>query len=228
MKTIRKVIRLLLKVVLGAISLAFFYLLSAIILTFIPANSSAQQPTEGISIYLVSNGFHADLVLPSQNEVYDWRDYLAFEKFAGKSQAPSYLAFGWGDKGFFYDVPTIDQLTLTVVGTALFLPSTSVMHVIMYFEKPYGEDVKEIKLTPKQYEALVLHIKSGFQTGISQQPNPLKGSGYSHLVDNFYLGEGNYNLFTTCNDWLNSGLKKAGVKTATWAPFTQCLEYHFE
>ncbi|MGB0523756.1 MAG: TIGR02117 family protein [Flammeovirgaceae bacterium] len=223
-KTVKYTFRLLL-IFLASILL---YLLTAIILTLIPSNSSSEQPAEGIDIYLISNGFHMDLVLPATHKIYHWNDFIDFTQFHESTKPPKFLAFGWGDKGFFYDAPTVNDLTISTTLNAIFLPSPSVMHVILFFGRPVGQDVHQITLSPQQYEALVMHIQSGFQRNEQQQIIPLTGDGYGHVTDKFYQGTGSYSLFTTCNSWINQGLKKAGVKTATWAPFDWCTLYYFD
>jgi len=90
------------------------------------------------------------------------------------------------------------------------------------------DGVKKVNLSVEQYRQLVAYIKTGFQYDAQKQPITIKGEGYQYVVDKFYLGEGSYTLFSTCNDWINRALKKIGVKTAMWAPFAQCTMYHFE
>ncbi|MFM7854609.1 MAG: DUF2459 domain-containing protein [Flammeovirgaceae bacterium] len=41
--------------------------------------------------------------------------------------------------------------------------------------------------------------------------------------DSFYEAKGTYNLFFTCNTWVNEGLKKAGLKACLWTPFDSGL-----
>ena len=221
-----KTIKYLLRFLWAFAGLIITYLLAAVVFTIIPANSDAKEPEEGISIYLISNGFHMDLVLPVENEVYNWKSFIDFSQFKEKVN-PSHLAFGWGDKGFFYDTPTIEDLSFSTTVNALFLPSASVMHVIMLGGKPSLNDSnKEVKLTKEQYQELVNHILSGFELDDDGKVQQHDGDGYGHIVDNFYVGKGSYSLFTTCNDWINIGLKKAGIKTAMWAPFDKCILYH--
>lgn len=213
------------------------YLLFAITLTIIPSNTNTQQVKEGIPIYLVSNGFHMDLVLPLETSQHNWANFIDLDRFElpsnfslddPSSKKQLYLAFGWGDKGFFFDTPQIQDLTLATTLTAVFLPSPSVMHVMLYFSQPEGSDTRQILLSPHQYKKLVTYIKKSFKSSDQGRVVQLAGTGYEYVVDNFYLGEGSYSLFTTCNSWVNAGLKEAEVKTATWAPFDKCILYHFE
>lgn len=224
----KKALKYLLRFFLGFISLLLLYLFFAILLTLIPSNSSVSEADEGITIYLKSNGFHIDLVLPTQTPAYDWQGFIDLDQFSPPPPTPPpYLAFGWGDKGFFYDVPHIEDLTVGVAANALFLPSSSVMHVIVYNYPPTGKHFTPIQLSTQQYQQLVAHVKSGFSLNRSQLPIRLAGTGYGSQTDLFYKGEGSYSLLNTCNNWANTGLKKAGIKTATWAPFAANVLYHF-
>ena len=56
------------------------------------------------------------------------------------------------------------------------------------------------------------------QTGCQRPDDPL-GPGHNHRHSMFYLAEGDYSLFNTCNSWISKALQAAGlpIKTALFA-----------
>lgn len=221
------VLRLLLKLVGIIVGAIVLYFLCALILTLIPSNSSWTPPAEGITIYVKSNGVHTDLVLPYQNDLYDWSQTIHTQYFPDTSSSPLYVAFGWGDKGFYLETPTWADLKFSTAFKAMFLAAPTAMHVNLY-KNPLeeGEKVKKILLSKEQYLKLVDFVTQAFEKNAQGQYIPIHGHHYVNQNDCFYEAQGSYSLFRTCNVWTNQGLKIAGVKTAVWAPFEPCIMYH--
>ena len=198
----------------------------AVILTLIPTNSDYQEPEEGIEIFLASNGLHVNYILPVKNEIMDWGIYFSPEDF---SPGPKpYLAIGRGDKGFYTETPTWDDLKVSNVLKALFWSSPTILHIIYIRGKPIkSESVKSLILTPDQYQSLVNYIKESIVFEENGQASIVSCCSYG-VSDRFYHSKGTYHLFRTCNDWVNNGLKRLGIKTAIWAPFDRSILYHFD
>lgn len=228
MKKLLKRILKLFFLSLGGILLAgLLFLLAATIFTFIPVNDDFSPPEDGVEIFVISNGLHVDLCVPVETKEIDWREFVPTEPFARRNW--SYIAFGYGDRGFYLNTPTWADLSLLTASNALFLPSEPVMHVTYHPGKPKtGDYVRSVKISQEQYQTVIAHIKSGFHLTGENQISLIEGYGYSGWQDNFYQATGAYHLFNTCNMWANDGLKKGGVKTASWAPFDKCILYHFE
>ncbi len=81
---------------------------------------------------------------------------------------------------------------------------TAVTH---YF--PYA-DILEIPLSRRGLEELVRFIHATYKRDASGQTIPL-GSGHNHRHSMFYLAEGDYSLFNTCNTWITKALQAAGL-----------------
>lgn len=207
--------------------LILLYLTFAVLFSVIPVNTSFQEAENGIDIFIKSNGVHTDLVLPAQNGITDWTTKLAAEDF--QPSDIRYIAFGWGDKGFYLDTPTWGDLKFSTAFNAMFWLGTSAMHVTALKEAPaVNERVRKITISEHQYRDLTAHIEASFQTDENGRYELIPGHHYKGVNDNFYEGIGTYNLFTTCNCWTNGGLKKAGIRTALWAPFEQSVMWHLE
>ena len=111
------------------ILLAIFAYVAILIVGLIPVNSDFQRSEEGITIYVISNAVHADLVLPKSTSTIDWSQKFLGSKFAEDNKDDSHIAFGWGDRGFFLETETWDDFKLSTAANALLLPSGSCMHV---------------------------------------------------------------------------------------------------
>jgi len=203
------------------------YLLAALLCTFIPANTTFTEDTtaSGIQIFIKSNGVHTDIVVPVKSSVKDWSQELYGLQQRGN--AVSYVAFGWGDKGFYLNTPTWADLKVSTAIKAAFWLGTSAMHVTYYPQKPVQNDrTRSVYISSDQYRVLVTYLNDSFHRKPDGTIELIPCCSYSGLNNEFYEGKGVYSLFNTCNTWTNRGLKAAGIKTAVWTPFEWSVMYH--
>ena len=194
------------------------YFFFAWLLAKIPVNTDFKQAENGVEIYIKSNGVHTDIIVPTKTEYMDWTTQLKPEDF--KQTALNYIAFGWGDKGFYLNTPTWADLTFSTAFKAMFWLSSSAMHVTYYSNAPQkSELVRTIKISAEEYQKLVEYINASFQQDANHQYVLIRGYHYDGVNDNFYEAMGTYNLFKTCNGWTNKGLKVSGIRTCLWTPF---------
>ncbi len=92
------------------------YVITAIALGAIPVNASFAETPEGVPIYLRTNGVHAELILPTRAGNTDWSVEHPPAHMRSLSEPLEWVAFGWGDRGFFAHTPTWADLK---PGTAL-------------------------------------------------------------------------------------------------------------
>jgi uncharacterized protein (TIGR02117 family) len=204
------------------------YLAVAILFSVIPVNTDYEEPSDGVEIYVKSNGVHTDIVVPLVSDEIDWRTRLNLKDY--KDSPVGYVALGWGDKGFYLNTPTWADLKFSTAFKAAFWLSTSAMHVTLY-ENGFRENRynKKVKITKEKYKELVSYIDNSFDKDSTGKYELIAGNNhYSGVNDNFYEAVGRYNLFKTCNSWTNRGLKIAGVRTALWAPFEWSVMRHLE
>ncbi len=223
---LRRILRWLIRALLALLAFGLLYALAVWILGAIPVNSGYKPATTGIDIMITSNGVHTDFYLPTKTLEKDW------SSFAPLQSTPSYLAnsryvlIGWGDRGFFLDTPTWDDLTVGAALSAVFLPTTSVMHV--YYSSGMAtpdEQAVQLRLSSEEYRRFVAHIESGFRLDADGKPVLIRGQAYSDN-DVFYEGVGSYHLFNTCNNWASRALDAAGVTTPVWSPFDGAIFSH--
>ena len=188
------------------------YLIAALIGGAIPANRGWTQAQQGVHIYVIDNGIHTDLVLPAVAEGVDWRAVARAEHVAQPDQAAQpYVAFGWGDRDFYLNTPSWSQVSPVRVGAAFLGLGSTVLHIVHVPKPGTGPKVRELILSPVEYQRLVAYIRGTFAEGAS-----VPGYGGN---DAFYPAKGGYSAITTCNQWTGNGLRAAGVRVGMWTPF---------
>lgn len=214
----RQILRFIGRALLVLVSFIGIYLLAAWLLSKVPVNAGAAKPQDGIPIYLLSNGVHTDLVLPLAITEHDWRSLLDQNLLAEPDSLARWVAFGWGDKGFYLNTPTWADLTASTALKAAFGLSGTAMHITYHRSLHEGPVCHRILLDPEAYGRLVQYIANGFARGASESATPIAGA-HDTDSDVFYEATGRYHLFHTCNSWTNEGLKVCGAKACLWTPF---------
>ncbi len=116
-------------------SLLALYFIFAFVLAYLPVNSGfAECKTNGVEIYMKTNGVHTDIIVPIEHELKNWRKYIHPEATKGGDRGFRYVAFGWGDKGFYLQTPEWSDLKFSTAFKAVFFLSTTAMHVTFYKE----------------------------------------------------------------------------------------------
>lgn len=186
------------------------YLLVSLVLSWITVDQINSASDLNKTIYLSTNGVHLDIVLP-KNAIED--DLLSGLKHTTSDR---YLSFGWGDENFYLNTPTWGDLTIRNAFNAVFLNSTSLIHVTRYQNK--RSDWVEVKVDDKELQKLNNYILNTFKLNKDNQKIWLKNQGYT-AVDDFYKAKGSYSFYKTCNSWVNTGFKQSGLKSCVWTPF---------
>lgn len=203
------------------------YLLVAFVLSRISVEKEANTRSD-VSIYILTNGVHTDLVLPIKDSLIDWSRHIKFENTASKDSSMRYVAMGWGDKGFYLETPTWADLKFSTAFKAAFSLSTSAIHATFYKNMKEGEDCKRINISREQYARLVKFIRDSFKPDANGNiVNIITTANYGK-DDAFYEAVGSYHLFHTCNTWANNGLKACGQKASLWTAFDTGIFYHYK
>ncbi len=221
----------LIRIALALAALPVLYVLLALVLGLIPVNRDfVPTPSDdgGVTIYLRTNGVHADLVLPAAAPV-DWRHILPLDRVVVLAQvaapdALQWVAFGWGDRAFYVQTRTWADLRAGTAADALLGLGTTAMHV-EYLARPRDYRVQRIDLSPEQYEAMVAALQAGFMRDAGGELRRIDAPGY-FATDVFFEGTGRYTLWLTCNEWIRRVLAAAGVRTAVWSPFDTAMFWH--
>lgn len=176
-------------------------------------------PTAPVTLWLMSNGVHTDLVLPVRHPLRDWGQFLPWRPDQPNGlQHTDYVAIGWGDRGFYLETPTWAELKASTALKAISGTGQTLMHVTA-INGPLHEDTHTRRLTvsPQQYQQLLGYIDQQFV--LDQAGKPQAVMGQYGLNDRFYAARGSYSLFQTCNSWVVTGLKVMGQPAPVWTPF---------
>lgn len=218
----RSIFRITGKILLAIIVFVVLYFTAAYTLPHLTFNNDFTDKPNGIKIFVVSNGVHTDLVVPCKSKYKDWTIAFPPQTFDASDSLYTYTAFGWGDKGFYLNTPTWDDLTFTTAFKATFGLSGTAMHV-RYLKTPKAKKEKcsEFIIDELNYKKLIAYIENSFlkkNNTIQKIDHP----GYGEH-DLFYEAIGTYSAFKTCNVWTNFGLQETGIKVACWSPFSTGL-----
>ena len=217
----------LFKLVIAFILLIGIYFLSSITLSRISVEKEQNDLSE-VTIYLLSNGVHTDVVLPTNTSQFNWRNILKSDDTVSKDSTLHYTAFGWGDKGFYLETPTWEDLKLSTAFKAAFGLGKSAMHITFYNSIRENELCKAIPLSANQYLRLVEYIRESISINKNGKAVHINTSTAYGINDAFYEANGKYCLFKTCNTWVNNALKSCGQKACLWTPFEDGVFYHYK
>jgi uncharacterized protein (TIGR02117 family) len=208
--------------------LSIFSLIVALVIgCFVPTQWNERSQSDcSYPIYVSSvNHFHAELIVPVTNAAYDWRSHLNLKELGPNSDAYRYLSFGWGDRDFFLK-GSFDPFSIF---DALFLPSSSVMHVWGHpdlQDLSLAFEVKQLRLSRAQYLRLMGFINEGFQHTQTGKPRYVRYGLYRDSA--FYDAVGNYSILRTCNVWTAEGLRRADVNTPLWAALAPAIMHQLK
>ncbi len=211
-------VRLAKRLLLGFTVLYGLFLLAG----FLPARGSYQPPPDDyVTIFVRSNDIHTDIVLPVHDERsnFDWRQVFPPSDVKDKRAAQAeYIAIGWGDRGFFINTRTWDDLQLSTVAHAALWPSETVLHADYMFTAKPSPWMHELRISRQQHLKLIRYIESYLPLrNADGSAIPASEVTYGN-TDRFYQSAGRYHLFSTCNQWTGAGLRTAEQPCGIWTP----------
>ncbi len=219
MPKLRFLLRIVKRAALGLLAFVLIYALLALLLPRITVHSDYRPPDRGVQLFVVSNGVHTDFLVPVRTPTVDWTQHLPTEWFERVERSCPYVVFGWGDKGFYLETPTWNELKLATAFKAAFFLGSSAMHVSYLDYQPAVSDAcRRLTVSPEQYAKLVEYLLASFQHDAASRLRLIDHAGYT-THDRFFEATGTYSLIHTCNAWTGSGLDAIGVKTGVWTPF---------
>jgi len=183
-----------------------------------PVNSSFRHAgiEDGIDILVVDNGVHVDLVIPIDEPKFRWLDRIQATDFLAFDPRYRYAIIGWGNRQFYMETETWNELKISNVLYAFAGMGDTVVHVDLVGDLSwFKEGSRRIRLSPVQFQRLSEYLLSSFKTDAAGALIPVPNRHYRN-TDAFYEGTGHYHLFRTCNVWAGSALAKAGVRVGYW------------
>lgn len=158
------------------------------------------EPTK--SIYLVSHGWHAGIVVK--------RADIPAGVFPQHHDFPDaeYLEVGWGDRDYYQR----QDPHLGIVLKAVLLPTASVLHIVGFSGSVPSNflqsEIIRIDLSDRGFERLCTYIEKSYAKDASGKNRPLGTGLYGN--SRFYLSRDIYHAFNTCNVWTARALRAAG------------------
>lgn len=212
-----RILKIILRTILVVVSIVCLYGISAYILMNISVNSDFTEcDKNAVEIFVRSNGVHTDLILPLKHELKDWSTLVNPLDTKEGDKDIKYVAFGWGDKGFYLETPTWAELKFTTAFKAMFFLSSTAMHVAFHKNINESESCVKLCISHDSYQKLIQYVENSFEKE-ANSTILIKGASYWNN-DLFYEAKGTYSLFNTCNTWANGGLKAANLKACLWTP----------
>ena len=195
--------------------------LATMIGAFLPderAKASSCEKTH--HAFLVTGLLHADIAIPVTPELKRQFAFLNSSTLPINHPNLRYLAFGWGSEAFYTTAGTYADIEAGAVLKAV-TGDDSVMRVTAFGELKPSESIIRLALNEGQFRRLMVAIREGFA-----QPVPVQMAGVSiGSYDAFYEGQGHFDIFRPCNQWVNEVLVNSGVPVGMWTPTTQSLSY---
>ncbi|WP_035567634.1 TIGR02117 family protein [Hymenobacter sp. IS2118] len=208
------------------LGVAGLYVGTAFVLSRITVPKTQPQASQDVLVYLHSNGVHTDIVLPVKSPQMDWSQLLPYSDIPSGDTSLSYLAFGWGDKGFYLDTPTWAELKFSTAFVAAFWLGSSAMHTTYMPKLESGPDTVPLYLSKDEYARLIAYIQKSFRYDAAGRPQHIEGHSYGQN-DAFYEAHGVYSFLYTCNTWTNNALKASGQKACLWTPAEYGILYQY-
>lgn len=227
MKVVKKGLKVFLWFISGIVGFLLLYVISVLLISRISVNYDVSQQPDEIEIFILSNGVHTDIVVPVKSQTIDWSEKVKFHHTKVSDTTAKYLAFGWGDKGFYLNTPTWADLKFSTAFNAASGLSTSAIHCTFYGKMKEDAQCKKINITKEQYQNLVMFIQNSFQME-NEQIIKIETDAVYGNHDVFYEAKGSYNLFYTCNTWANSALKAANLKASLWTVYDKGIFCHYQ
>ena len=191
-----------------------------------PSLYPAPTADEGVTIFVVSNGYHTGLAVSRAAVIglaradTGYALHVVSERFVGYP----WLLFGWGEEKFYMARSPEPAAQIRLALRALLWPSNdSVLHVHGLLSDPVKTfappQIVMLRLSDSGSRSLVDSIAATFSTTMGI-PKDL-GPGL-HPGSLFYRANGRFSILSVCNHWTDSMLAAAGLPgspvLATTAP----------
>ena len=225
-KKLKQVLKFTGRIILAVVIFLVVYVLAILILSHITVNSTPEK-SEDVTIYINSNGVHTDILVPVKNDIKDWTTEIKYTQTKSKDSLMHYVAFGWGDKGFYLDTPEWSDLKASTAAKAAFYLGTSAMHTRFYNVIKEDAECVKVTISKKDYQDMVKYIEDSFTLDDKGQVQWIADRSYGKY-DAFYEGKGRYSLFYTCNTWANNCLKAGHQRAALWTVYDKGIFYHYQ
>ncbi|WP_050525170.1 DUF2459 domain-containing protein [Pseudorhodobacter ferrugineus] len=124
------------------------------------------------------------------------------------------MAAGWGARGFYTSTATLADMQAATAWRAA-TGDTAVIRLDVLGKIDTFDGIDQISPTDAEITALVTAVLASFS---DRATLPL--AGFTE-TDTFFAAKARFNLFDTCNTWIGSVLRAAGLPFVRWTPFSR-------
>ncbi|SUI98088.1 Protein of uncharacterised function (DUF2459) [Sphingobacterium spiritivorum] len=225
---LRKMFKILMIIFGSIIAIVLVYWLAERILSRIPARVTISDAPKTITVFIMSNGVHTDLVLPVKQDNMDWTTIFPYSNNISKDTVYNYVSIGWGDKGFYLNTPEWKDLKASTAFVAATGLGETALHVTYYKRIVEDELCYKWMIDTVQYHALIDHVKEALDYDSQGNPIVIQTKAQYTNSDAFYEAKGAYSMFYSCNTWTNQGLKRANMPAGIWATLDKGILSHYK
>jgi uncharacterized protein (TIGR02117 family) len=221
--TTTRLLRGLVAVLTLLVLLPFFYFALASLGAILPGSHPQIDGGPQTRIALARGPIHYDLLLPMTDAL---RASFAFAEGQGVPVADPhvrYLMVGWGSRAFYTATGTYADLNLGSIWPAL-TGDAATLHLDVTGEVEGIPGITWVTLSDTQLTALTQAVTATFTRDAAGNPIPLDALPYG-ATDAFYAANGRFNILNTCNVWVGSMLRAAGLDFGAWTPTPQSVAF---
>jgi len=190
--------------------------LAALIGSIFPANNDWQEPEDGIELFIETNGVHVSLIIPMQTAGGGLSDIIRPDALISPEKYGTHAMVGWGHEGVYRRGESWSDVQPGDIWDAATGSDNVLFHIYHRSNPSAAQHRRSFLVTPKQYKYIVNEIRSKFVLDADGRAAATPAYGDD---DVFYDAIGHYSAFNTCNEWIASLLRRAGVRVGIWSPF---------
>lgn len=200
-----------------ALVLAFYG--AACLIGLSPVNTHFKNAAGGVEVFVYTDPLQSKILVPARSTSSNWEVFFPREEFPGAESGQTYLAFSWEDRQFALNTPTWRDANYVTALRAGLLPTESVMRV-EYCERPQEQSgCRRMVLDAQQYSVLSQQILASLEHRADHKLQRVQGAADGSR-GGFYEAHGLFYFLSTGNTWTGACLKRAGVRTGMWTPFS--------
>ena len=221
--TTTKGVRFLLSAATVLVLLPFLYFALASLGAILPGQHNQIDGGAPTRIALSRGPIHYDLLLPMTDTL---RASYAFAEGQGipvRDPRVKYLIVGWGSRTFYTATETYADLNLGSLWPAL-TGDAATLHLDVAGEVDGVPGITWVPLSQTQLAALTAAVDATFTRDAGGNPIPLNALPFGP-TDAFYAAQGRFNILNTCNVWIGSMLRAAGLDFGAWTPTAQSVAF---